>query len=49
LVLWLATLAGSVAQLMGTARQWHAGAIVSVMVVSVLWAVWPAFASDKEW
>jgi membrane protease YdiL (CAAX protease family) len=47
LVVWLGTLAGPAGQLMGTARQWHAWAIVAVMVVSVLWAVWPAFADNE--
>jgi len=48
LVLWLGMLASPAAQLMGTARQWHAWAIVVVMVVSVLWAIWPAFTRRRD-
>ncbi len=46
LVLWLASLAGSVADLIGTSRAAHAWTLVLVMGVSVVWACAPAMQRD---
>jgi hypothetical protein len=47
LVLWLASLAGSVADLIGTSRAAHAWMLVLVMGVSVVWACAPAMQRDQ--